>query len=122
MQQFFGGLASVGGQGVGPQNTARLGQVLPVCTPTPTTTDTPTNTPTDTPTTGPTDTATSTIDPSATATLGGVTEVPGSETPVVQLPDTGSGSNSSNSFALIALLLLAASGVVWAIGRSPRKT
>jgi len=121
MVQAMGQLASIRQPGVSGPNAA-FG-VLPTCTPTPTSTstDTPTNTPTDTPTTAPTDTAIATTEASVTATLGGATEVPGTETPVVQLPNTGSGTSSTNPFAILALLLMAACGVVWAIGRQARK-
>jgi LPXTG-motif cell wall-anchored protein len=109
-------LASIRQPGVSGPNAA-FG-VLPTCTPTPTSTST--DTPTNTPTTAPTDTAIATSEVSATATLGGATEVPATETPEIQLPNTGSGSGSTNPFAIMALLLLAACGVVWGINRRTR--
>jgi LPXTG-motif cell wall-anchored protein len=118
--QRTGRLASVGGPGINVQSSARFIQIaVPTCTPTPTDTPVDTATAVDTATT--VDTATSTSEPSVTATLGGATDVPASETPPVQLPNTGSGSGSSNPFAVMAVLLLAACGAIWAIGRPARK-
>jgi LPXTG-motif cell wall-anchored protein len=102
--RITGGLASIGMVGSAKQPDARFG--VAICTPTPT----------NTATTAATDTPTSTSTTTSVPTL-----VAGTETPVVQLPNTGSGSSTSNAFAVIAALLLAASAAVWFFSRSVKR-